>query len=254
VLALGINVFDEASKVPDYRIPDFTFVAAEHEHLLVTDGVRGGGPEAVIEVRSPDDETYEKLPFFARIGVSEVIVIDRDTKRPEIYRLAGSQYVAVQPDRDGWLGSEALHVRFTVSPAGRLVLEDADDSSVRTEICFVSNEACGRKDRQVDALPLVNGPYWQETRRNDAPRVGRSRFWRLAEILGFTPEDANSCSFVPCLSAWLATQNPVGVTPREGSTPSSGTNALSPKSDRHDSAYRFEPVSLVSVAYSCRLT
>jgi Uma2 family endonuclease len=134
VLALGINVFDEASKVPDYRIPDFTFVAAGHEHLLVTDGVRGGGPEAVIEVRSPDDETYEKLPFFVRIGVSEVIVIDRDTKRPKIYRLAGSQYVAVQPDRDGWLGSEALHVRFTVSPAGRLVLEDADDSSVRTEI------------------------------------------------------------------------------------------------------------------------
>jgi Uma2 family endonuclease len=134
VLALGINVFNEASTVPDYRIPDFTFVAAGHEHQLAMDGVRGGGPEAVIEVRSPDDETYEKLPFFARIGVSEVIVIDRDTKRPEIYRLAGPQYVAVQPDRDGWVSSEALHVRFTVSHTGRLVIEDADDSSVRTEI------------------------------------------------------------------------------------------------------------------------
>jgi Uma2 family endonuclease len=134
VLALGINVFDETSTVPDYRIPDFTFVAAGREHLLARDGVRGGGPEAVIEVRSPEDETYEKLPFFARIGVREVIVIDRDTKRPEIYRLAGPQFLAVQPDRDGWLGSETLHVRFTVSHTGRLVIEDADDSSVRTEI------------------------------------------------------------------------------------------------------------------------
>src|SRR5712691_9295237 len=113
VLALGINVFNEAAASEDYRIPDLTFVSAGREHLVAPDGIRGGGPDAVIEVRSPDDETYDKLPFFARLGVREVIVIDRDTKRPEVFRLAGPQYVAVQADADRWLRSEVMEVRFT---------------------------------------------------------------------------------------------------------------------------------------------
>ena len=134
VLALGINVFNEMSPAPDYRIPDFTFVASGREGLLARDGVRGGGPDAVIEVRSPDDETYDKLPFFARLGVREVIVIDRDTKQPEIFRLAGSQYVAVQADSDRWLRSEVMHVRFRRTDAGRLVIADLDDPTIGSEI------------------------------------------------------------------------------------------------------------------------
>ena len=134
VLAIGINVFNEASTVPDYRIPDFTFIAAGRERLLARDGVRGGGPDAVIEIRSPDDETYEKLPFFARLGVREVIVVDRDTKQPEIFRLAGTQYVAVQADRERGVLSDTLNVRFTWTAAGRLVIEDANDPATRSEI------------------------------------------------------------------------------------------------------------------------
>ena len=84
----GINVF-ESDK--NYRIPDLTFVAAGREDILHEDGVGGEGPDAVIEIRSPHDETYDKLSFYASLGVREVIVIDRDTKRPELYRLAGSQ-------------------------------------------------------------------------------------------------------------------------------------------------------------------
>src|SRR5262249_33291968 len=92
-LVSAINVFNETfAPDTDYRIPDFTFVAAGNEPLLARDGIRGGGPDAVIEVRSPGDETYEKFPFFARLGVKEVIVIQRDTKKPEIFRLAGAEY------------------------------------------------------------------------------------------------------------------------------------------------------------------
>lgn len=134
VLAIGINVFNELSATPDYRIPDFTFIASGREGLLARDGVRGGGPDAVIEIRSPDDETYDKLPFFARLGVREVIVIDRDTKRPEMFRLAGSQYVAVQADSDRWLRSDVMQVRFTWTVAGRLIIEDLEDSTSRSEI------------------------------------------------------------------------------------------------------------------------
>lgn len=131
-LRSGINVFRGEK---DYRIPDLTFIAAGREDLLAEDGVRGGGPDAVIEIRSPHDESYEKLPFYAAIGTREVIVIDRDTKRPEIFRLAGPQYVALQPDNGGWLLTEAMSVRFRVVEGAppRLAIEDASNPSVRTE-------------------------------------------------------------------------------------------------------------------------
>jgi Uma2 family endonuclease len=134
VLAIGINVFNERAATPDYRIPDFTFIASGRENLLARDGVRGGGPDAVIEIRSPDDETCDKLPFFATLAVREVIVVDRDTKSAQIFRLAGSEYVAVQVDAEGWLRSDVLQVRFTWTDAGRLVIEDLDDATSRCEM------------------------------------------------------------------------------------------------------------------------
>ena len=131
-LVSGINVFGNAS---NYRIPDLTFVAAGREHILHEDGVRGEGPDAVIEIRSPHDETYDKLPFYAALGVREVVIIDRDTRHPELYRLAGSQYVALQPDDRGWLRSETMDVRFRSleDKAPRLVVEDVTDASRRVE-------------------------------------------------------------------------------------------------------------------------
>src|SRR5204863_4596560 len=129
----GINVFGSAS---NYRIPDLTFVAAGREHILHEDGVRGEGPDAVIEIRSPDDETYDKLPFYASLGVREVLVIDRDTKRPELYRLAGSQYVALQEDDEGFVRSEAMGVRFRriAGEKPRLAVEDGRDPASRVEL------------------------------------------------------------------------------------------------------------------------
>jgi Uma2 family endonuclease len=134
VLVPATNVFNEASQEQDYRIPDFSFVAKGREHILARDGIRGAGPDAVIEVRSPYDETYEKFPFFARLGVREVIVIDRDTKQFEIYRLAGAQYVAVQADANQSVRSEVLKVRFGCTDAGRVMLEDVEDPTSRVEI------------------------------------------------------------------------------------------------------------------------
>jgi Uma2 family endonuclease len=57
VLRSGINVFDEAADHESYRVPDLTFVAAQRTGLMAADGIRGGGPDAVIEVRSPGDES-----------------------------------------------------------------------------------------------------------------------------------------------------------------------------------------------------
>src|SRR3954464_5028237 len=111
-LAPGINVFRDMGTTSDYRIPDLTFVRAGREHVVHDDGIRGEGPDAVIEIRSPEDETYEKLPFFAALGVAEVIVYQRDSKAAEVFRLVGPQYLVVQADQDGWLVANTLGVRF----------------------------------------------------------------------------------------------------------------------------------------------
>lgn len=132
-LRSGINVFRSDK---DYRIPDLTFIATGREAVIAEDGVRHSGPDAVIEIRSPHDETYEKLPFYAAIGTREVIVIDRDTKQVEIFRLAGPQFVALQADREGWLCAETMQVRFrgTGTTPARLGLEDVTNATVCTEI------------------------------------------------------------------------------------------------------------------------
>jgi Uma2 family endonuclease len=132
VVVSGINVFRTDD---DYRIPDLAFVSKGRESVLAEDGARGG-PDAVIEVRSPADETYEKLPFYAALGVREVVVIPRDSKKPELHRLAGGQYIVVAPDRDGSVLSETMGVRFSRDPGPppRLVVQDAADPSSRTAI------------------------------------------------------------------------------------------------------------------------
>jgi len=129
----GINVFRTPT---NYRIPDLTFVATGREDVLSDAGVReGGSPDAVIEIRSPEDETYEKFPFYAAIGTREVIVIDRDTKRPEIYRLAGSELAMLQPDAEGWVRAETMSVRFRqAEERSVLQIEDLIDATIAAEV------------------------------------------------------------------------------------------------------------------------
>jgi Uma2 family endonuclease len=132
LVALEVNVFNDASREPDYRIPDMSFLSRGRESLMARDGVHGG-PDAVIEVRSPEDETYEKLPFFASLGVREVVVIDRDSKKPEVHRLAAGRFAVAAADASGWVVSETLGVRMRALGA-KLVVEDAADPTTHAEI------------------------------------------------------------------------------------------------------------------------
>jgi len=132
LIALEVNVFNDTSREPDYRIPDLSFLSRGRESLMARDGIHGG-PDAVIEVRSPEDETYEKFPFFASLGVREVVVIDRDSKKPEVHRLTGGRFVEAAADPSGWVASETLGVRMRAS-GPKLVVEDAADHATRAEI------------------------------------------------------------------------------------------------------------------------
>src|SRR5262245_47530787 len=129
VLRSGVNVFDDRSPAANYPIPDLAYLSSGRDVLLAPDGIRGGGPDAVIEIHSPGDETYEKFPFFAKLGVREVLVIDRDTKVPEVHQLEYARYSLRSPGADGWILCTPMQIELRAIPGAPALLEvrDAED-------------------------------------------------------------------------------------------------------------------------------
>jgi Uma2 family endonuclease len=116
---LNARVFDQAERrglVPhmeaglfrgqdNYRVPDQLFCRPDQ----VSD--RGAeGAELVIEIRSKDDETYQKIDFYSACGVREMIVVHPEERRVELLRTVGGRLVPVQPGPDGVLESEVLGI------------------------------------------------------------------------------------------------------------------------------------------------
>lgn len=127
---MEVNLASPGGWPNDYRIPDLVLLtpdrfAIEREEYLE------GAPTVVIEIRSPGDETIEKMPFYAELGAPEVWIIDRDTKAPELYLLREGQYRRQPPGADGWLRSPATGIRLRTEPASRLSVQVADDDRTR---------------------------------------------------------------------------------------------------------------------------
>ena len=124
-----INVASPGGWPNDYRIPDL---------VLVTAASRGadrgeyyeGAPTVVIEIRSPGDESYEKLGFYAKLGVPEVWIIDRDSKTPEVYLLDADHYQKQVASQEGWISSAATGIRLRPE-GGKLSMEMIDDPHTR---------------------------------------------------------------------------------------------------------------------------
>ncbi len=116
-LLIGPNVRAPGSEPKDFRIPDLVYLSPADKSLL-KEGWIDGGPSVVFEIRSPGDETYGKLSFYAALGVPEVVVLDRDTKRPQVFDLVGDRYVEVAPDPQGRVPIRALKVRLAVRDVG----------------------------------------------------------------------------------------------------------------------------------------
>ncbi|WP_433292204.1 Uma2 family endonuclease [Pseudonocardia sp. CA-142604] len=89
----------------DYRVPDQLYCTAEHF------SERGAeGAELVVEIRSNDDETYDKIGFYGLLGVREMIVAHPHDRRVELFRALGGRLVPVQPGASGELTSEVLGI------------------------------------------------------------------------------------------------------------------------------------------------
>jgi Uma2 family endonuclease len=128
-----INVASLGGWPNDYRIPDLVLLTPDRFHIDRDDYFEGP-PTAVVEIRSPGDETDEKLPFYGRIGVPEVWVIDRDTKAPEIHVLRGRDYERQSPAADGWLLSPATQVQLRAEPEARLGIRMAQEPGALTHL------------------------------------------------------------------------------------------------------------------------
>lgn len=124
---------DEPDWTQNYRVPDLLLLTPDRY------GIRkgshfAGAPLVVVEVYSSGDETYEKLPFYATLGVPEVWIFDRDTKEPEVRVLVGGAYQIRAADADGWLRSPATEVEFRQTNPGKVWLRIAGDDTTAEEL------------------------------------------------------------------------------------------------------------------------
>ena len=87
----GVNVSDRKEDWQEnFRCPD---VAVFLNDTGAED--RGthwyGGPDVAIEIVSPHDRARQKIPFYAKIGVLELLLIERDPLSIVLYRLQGNE-------------------------------------------------------------------------------------------------------------------------------------------------------------------
>jgi Uma2 family endonuclease len=113
----------------DYRIPDLLILLPER-FAIDRNEYFEGAPNVVVEIHSPDDESYEKLTFYAKLGVPEVWIIDRDTCEPEIYQLKRNRYKKMAAS-DGWLRSAETGVELRGEDGSKLGIRLAGDEKSR---------------------------------------------------------------------------------------------------------------------------
>jgi uncharacterized protein YaiE (UPF0345 family) len=114
-----INVSEPGTWPNNYRIPDLVLLTPERFRIDCNEYF-DGGPDAIVEIHSPGDEAYEKFPFYAAVGVRKVMVIDRDTKEPELYELIDGEFQLREADADGWIKSAATGIDLRAAAGDKL--------------------------------------------------------------------------------------------------------------------------------------
>jgi hypothetical protein len=94
-----------------------------------------GGPDFLVEIQSPGDETEEKIPFYSEIKVRELLIIHRDTRELRLYRYDGNELAPEGlTDFQGgkWLVSQVVPLAFR---------KKGGKKSPRTEVCRTDGQA-----------------------------------------------------------------------------------------------------------------
>jgi Uma2 family endonuclease len=116
----GVNVTDQQDDwTQNYRCPDVVVYRKDTEAENRSDYWLGG-PDFCVEIISENDLARDKLDFYAKVGTSELLLVDRDPWALELYRLIGGSKLRLvgkstlaKPDR---LVSEVIPLTFHLHP------------------------------------------------------------------------------------------------------------------------------------------
>ncbi|MDE3133816.1 MAG: Uma2 family endonuclease [Acidobacteriota bacterium] len=84
----AVAEFNLGDSDQDFRVPDGGLVRESIDHLYVPSAA------LVIEIRSPNDESWEKLPFYAAHGVDEVLIVEPESREVHWLQLKDGAYLA----------------------------------------------------------------------------------------------------------------------------------------------------------------
>jgi len=104
----------------DYRVPDVA-VFLKSGSAVNCDTHWRGAADFLVEITSPEDRTREKIPFYSRLGVRELLVVERQPWRLELYRHQSGELKEVSrcvPDSSHLLRSESVPLTFQLVPGG----------------------------------------------------------------------------------------------------------------------------------------
>ena len=102
----------------DYRAPDVVVILAAGEAEDRQTHFRGAA-DFVVEITSPGDRTYEKIPFYSRQGVRELLIVNRQSWTLELYRNQGNGLEKAgesETQRGDVLPSSVLPLEFRLLP------------------------------------------------------------------------------------------------------------------------------------------
>ena len=126
----GTNISDQVDDWSrNYRVPDVAVFMpgnpAENRetHFL-------GGPDFLVEVVSKYDRSRRKLDFYASVGVREVLFVNRDPWRLDLYKLGdGKLELAATSRPDGAIAieSDVLGLSFRLEPSKPRPRIEVDD-------------------------------------------------------------------------------------------------------------------------------
>ncbi len=102
----------------NYRCPDLA-VVMPGSAAIQRDAYYFGGPDFLVEIVSPYDRSREKLDFYARTGVRDLLVVGRDPWSLELYRLHNAKLQLIGKSelaKPNDLQSEVLPLTFRLIP------------------------------------------------------------------------------------------------------------------------------------------
>ena len=114
----GVNLSDrDQGWEHNYREPDVAVFLRDGR--AIDRGTHWqGAADFLVEIISPGERTYDKLPFYGRVGVVELLIINRDPWTLELFRQDGGQLVKAgqsTPDRPDALESRTVGLSFQLA-------------------------------------------------------------------------------------------------------------------------------------------